>query len=403
MERYDLPDGWEWLKLPEVADLIMGQSPPGSTYNKDGNGLPFYQGKADFGYPFPIPRVYCTKPKKVAQPGDILMSVRAPVGPTNLVNNECAIGRGLSIIRPKEGMPANYLRAYFTLIEQLIAELGTGSTFTSISRSDLENLDVPVSPIPERQRIVAKIESLFEQSRTARTALTRVPVLMSQFRRAVLTSATSGRLMEEWREMHPDAPKHRSVSLREVATEFRYGTSAKSQKTGEVPVLRMGNIQDRKLDWDDLVFTSDKSEIEKYKLVSGDVLFNRTNSPELVGKTAIYKGERPAIYAGYLIKVKCSDALLPDYLNYCINSPAGRDWASQVKSDGVSQSNINAQKLANFEFDLPPIEEQTEIVQRVEKMFAQADIINQAASASLRRAEQADQSILARSFRGELG
>ena len=123
----------------------------------------------------------------------------------------------------------------------------------------------------------------------------------------------------------------------------------------------------------------------------------------MVGKTAVYKGERPAIYAGYLIKVKCSDVLLPDYLNYCLNSPAGRDWASQVKSDGVSQSNINAQKLADFEFDLPPIEEQTEIVQRVEKMFAQADIIEQAASVSLRRAEQVDQSILARAFRGELG
>lgn len=94
-----------------------------------------------------------------------------------------------------------------------------------------------------------------------------------------------------------------------------YGSSAKSDKEGKIPVLRMGNIQNGKIDWSDLVYSSNDDEIKKYTLEKNDVLFNRTNSPELVGKTAIYKGEQKAIYAGYLIKMRCSTHLNPDFLN----------------------------------------------------------------------------------------
>ena len=90
-------------------------------------------------------------------------------------------------------------------------------------------------------------------------------------------------------------------ALKEIIDGVEYGSATKSQKQGRVPVLRMGNIQNGKFDWDDLVYTSDEEEIQKYLLKKDDVLFNRTNSPEWVGKTAIYKGERPAIFAGYLI------------------------------------------------------------------------------------------------------
>ena len=417
MERYELPDDWEWSTLGESCD-VNHRDPTLKKISNDTlvSFVPMAAVNAEQGIiANPIDRPF-SEVRKGFTPfsnGDVIFAKITP----SMENGKAAIASELTngfgfgstefhVMRPKDSVVADWI--FHFIRQQSFRDEAKGS-FTGtagqlrVPEKFILNTDIPLAPVPEQQRIISKIKSLFEQSRTARTALRRVPVLMSQFRRAVLASATSGRLTEEWREMHPDAPEHRSVSLREVATEFRYGTSAKSQKTGEVPVLRMGNIQDKKLDWNDLVFTSDKNEIEKYKLTTGDVLFNRTNSPELVGKTAIYKGERPAIYAGYLIKVKCSDALLPDYLNYCLNSPAGRDWASQVKSDGVSQSNLNAQKLANFEFDLPPIEEQVEIVSRVEKLFTQADIIEQAASVSLRRAEQVDQSILARAFRGELG
>jgi type I restriction enzyme S subunit len=156
------------------------------------------------------------------------------------------------------------------------------------------------------------------------------------------------------------------------------------------------------LDWSDLVFTSDAAEIAKYSLESGDVLFNRTNSPALVGKTALYRGERQAIYAGYLIRVRCASNLLPEFLTYCLNSPDGRDYCWRVKTDGVSQSNINAKKLAAFSFDLPSIEEQAEIVRRIEAAFARIDRMAAEAGRAAALLDRLEQATLAKAFRGEL-
>lgn len=439
IERYELPDGWEWLKLPNVADIIMGQSPPGSTYNKDGNGLPFYQGKADFGNPFPTPRVYCTIPKKVAQPGDILMSVRAPVGPTNLVNQECAIGRGLSIIRPKEGMPANYLRTYFTLIEQFIAELGTGSTFTSISRSDLEGLDIPVSPLSERQHIVSKIESLFEQSRTARTALTRVPVLMSQFRRAVLASAFRGELVE------PDPNDESSASLFERVREARIQSgykksiepldtsdlpelpegwmwatieqigdvsggltknSKRSALSAKLPYLRVANVYFNRLELNDVQDIGiQESELARTLLKKGDLLVVEGNgSIEQIGRVAVWDGSiEPCVHQNHIIKVRFSPTDISRYILFWLLSTKGRDQIMKVTSSTSGLYTLSLSKVSKLLIPLAPLAMQSRIVTKIEAMFAQADIVEQAASVSLRRAEQVDQSILARAFRGELG
>lgn len=140
----------------------------------------------------------------------------------------------------------------------------------------------------------------------------------------------------------------RFVALGKLAT-FNYGTATKSHPQGRMPVLRMGNLQNGEIDWSALAFTSDSNEIQKFKLAPMTVLFNRTNSPELVGKAAIYRGSRPAIFAGYLIRINHEQELHPEYLNYCLGSFDARAWCRAVKTDGVSQSNINAQKLAQYE------------------------------------------------------
>ncbi|MFN9922494.1 MAG: restriction endonuclease subunit S, partial [Cyanobacteriota bacterium] len=206
----------------------------------------------------------------------------------------------------------------------------------------------------------------------------------------------------EWREERGEEFDWLDVKLGEHAESMNYGTSAKSQSDGEVPVLRMGNLQGGSLDWTDLVYTSDLAEIAKYILDEGDVLFNRTNSPELVGKTAIYRGERPAIYAGYLIRVRCLPSLDPEFLNLSLNSPAARDYCWRVKSDGVSQSNINAKKLAAYLFLLPPRHEQQEIVRRTQELFSLADQLEARLTAARRIVERLTPALLAKAFRGEL-
>lgn len=148
-----------------------------------------------------------------------------------------------------------------------------------------------------------------------------------------------------------------------LINQIEYGSSAKSSSRGRVPVLRMGNLQDGQIDWGDLVYTNNDYEISKYELNDGDVLFNRTNSIDLVGKTALYKGIKKAIFAGYLIRIKvdpqCLDAR---YLNYFLNTPTARKYGLSVVSVGVSQANINGQKLKSYPIPYPAhVEEQVSI------------------------------------------
>mgnify|MGYP005871280621 CR=1 FL=1 len=134
-EEETTPIGWVPATIHEVADTIFGQSPPSSSYNKEGNGLPFFQGKAEFGAKHPIARSWCTEPTREAEAGDILLSVRAPVGPTNVADRHCAIGRGLAAIRPF--IDTEYVRFWFLRSEQVLAAKGTGTTFSAISKGVL--------------------------------------------------------------------------------------------------------------------------------------------------------------------------------------------------------------------------------------------------------------------------
>ena len=182
-----------------------------------------------------------------------------------------------------------------------------------------------------------------------------------------------------------------------------YGTAAKSATTGRVPVLRMGNIQNAKFDWADLVYTSDDNEIAEYLLHDGDVLFNRTNSPELVGKTAIYRGERPAVFAGYLIRVNHIRTVVNgQYLNLFLNSHVARQYGNNVKTDGVNQSNINGAKLSNYPFPYCSIEEQHEIAGILEKTFSLLDETEANIVQELQKADALRQSILKKAFTGQL-
>jgi type I restriction enzyme, S subunit len=193
------------------------------------------------------------------------------------------------------------------------------------------------------------------------------------------------------------------VKIGDLTTGVEYGSAAKSKKEGKVPVLRMGNIQNCIFDWSDLVFSDDEEEIEKYILKKGDVLFNRTNSPELVGKTAIYQGERPAIFAGYLIRLNQINKLVSSkYLNYFLNSITAKKHGNDVKTDGVNQSNINGEKLSNYPFPYTSLEEQEQIVEEIESRLSICDQLEATIIENLQQSEALRQSILKQAFEGKL-
>lgn len=193
------------------------------------------------------------------------------------------------------------------------------------------------------------------------------------------------------------------IRISDTVSRVEYGTSQKSEDSGKVPVLRMGNMQDGKFVWDDLVYSNDPKEIDKYLLKPGDVLFNRTNSPELVGKTALYKGKRKAIFAGYLIRLNQIDTIIDArYLTYYLNSYEAQNYGNKVKTDGVNQSNINGTKLSGYPLPYTSLREQKKIADTIDSRLSIVEQTQKTIQHELQKAKALRQSILKRAFEGRL-
>lgn len=409
--RWDIPATWAWATAGEIARIVGGGTPSSKVDDNFSEvGIPWITPADLTGYR----ESYISRGRRdlsekgfsgsgaqVIPAGGVLFSSRAPIGYCVIASNDITTNQGFKSLVLRAGIVPEYIRHYLIGSKDYAESKASGTTFMELSGARVAELAVPIAPLEEQRRIAAKIDGLTAHTASARTDLARVPLLMARYKQRLLALAFSGELTASWRRAN-SLSEPVEVELLEVAKGFSYGSSAKSSPAGKIPVLRMGNIQNGKLDWTNLVFTSDKAEIAKYSLLAGDVLFNRTNSPELVGKTALYKGEQPAIYAGYLIRIQCTDRLLPEFLAYCLNGPAAREYCWQVKTDGVSQSNINAKKIAAFRFLLPGREEQAEIVRRIDSAFnwldrVAADYVN---AANL--LPKLDAAILAKAFRGGL-
>lgn len=184
-----IPQTWGLAKLNEITLINMGQSPDSVDVSEIlGYGLPFYQGKAEFGELYPSPKKWCNKPKKIAIKDDILISVRAPVGPTNLCLEESCIGRGIAAISPMRGVDKSFLLYVLRGLEKNIAALGVGSTFAAISLKDIQGIPVPVPSLEEQESIVTKINQLL--------ALCDKLELLQQERRALCTKTREITLAE---------------------------------------------------------------------------------------------------------------------------------------------------------------------------------------------------------------
>ncbi len=157
------PTPWvqKYLSDSSVAQVIMGQSPNSSTFNNEKNGLPFYQGKTDFGRVSPTPRVWCSKPVKIAEADDILLSVRAPVGVVNMCTEKSCIGRGLCAIRAKETVLPKFLYYFFVFYEPILKTRGSGAVFDAITKTFVDKIKVPIPPtLAEQQEIVQVLDTM---------------------------------------------------------------------------------------------------------------------------------------------------------------------------------------------------------------------------------------------------
>lgn len=164
-ELGEIPKGWDCSTLGKHFNVVMGQSPKGDTYNEDGNGMLFFQGRRDFGFRYPGPRVYTTEPKRIAKAGDTLISVRAPVGDRNMAHQDCCLGRGVAGIRHKSGS-RSFTYAFIGHIENNLSDNGSdGTVFSSINKNELHRIGF-ISPtadlITNYELITAYIDDLIE-------------------------------------------------------------------------------------------------------------------------------------------------------------------------------------------------------------------------------------------------
>lgn len=399
MKDRKLPEGWKWVKLGKACDVIAGQSPPGETYRKSPDGLPFFQGKADFGLRHPIARTWCASPVKIAHPNDILISVRAPVGPTNVADVKSCIGRGLAAIRCGSLSDFDYILWTLKFYESHLARLGSGSTFPAINRSDLENLEIPLPPLPEQKRIAAILTeqmAAVEKARAAAEAqFVAAKALPGAYSRKVFPQPGQD-LQEGWKW----------VKLIDLCTRSgQYGTSRKSNAQGAgLPVLGMYHIHEGQIRWAK-VATIDLPENERkqYLLKAGDLLFNRTNSAELVGKTAVYDRVDDAVFASYLIRFHIDSSLADShYVSAYINSSTARLFIEKNMARAIGQVNISASTMHGCPIPIPPLPEQKHIAGILNEQKTETEKLRKAIEDQLKEINALPSALLCKAFNGEL-
>ena len=301
-----------------------------------------------------------------------------------------AFGGFMGMLTPMNGLLPRYLFHLMTSedYKDFIGALSDGANINNLTFDKLRRFPVP--PLAEQQRIVGLLDEAFEGLATAKANAEK----NLQNARALFESHLQSVLRNK---------KWKWKTLGDLCDDVEYGSSAKSKADGGVPVLRMGNIQDGRLDWENLVYTDDKAEIKKYLLKHNDVLFNRTNSPELVGKTAIYKSEMPAIFAGYLIRIHRKEELLDaDYLTYFLNSQIAFDYGKTVVISSVNQANINGTKLKSYPIPAPSLTEQKAIVVKLNALSEETQRLARLYERKLAALEALKKSLLHQAFTGKL-
>lgn len=391
---YKLPENWCWTYFKSISIIQTGKKD--ANYGSDEGKYPFFTCAAEpircHGYSFD-----CRA---------ILLAGNGDINNISRYNGKFEAYQRTYVVKIAEPLCFDYIFYWF---KYRWFDFNKGKMFGTaipyIRLGNLQEFPTPIPPLVEQQRIVDRIESLFAKLDESKEKAQAVVDSFETRKAAILHKAFTGELTAKWREEHGvgmDSWGKKSVG--ELCISLKYGTAKKSDASGNVVVLRMGNLQQGEIDWSDLAYSNDPDDIEKYKLFPGDVLFNRTNSAALVGKTAIYRGEHPAIYAGYLIKLDYDhDKIIGDYLNYALNTLDAKKYCNSVKTDGVNQSNVNAKKIGAYSFNVPSIPEQEKIVSVIQKLLLKEQQSKEAAEAVLDQIDLMKKSILARAFRGELG
>lgn len=409
---YEIPQNWCWVKHNGVLDISGGSQPAKSYFISEPTEgyIKLYQTR-DYGdnpVPVYIPEKYATK---TTVEGDILLAryggslgkvFRAHEGAYNV-----ALAKVIKLY--PDLIDDEYLyKYYFTQFYQdFCVKASKGrSAQAGFNRDDMNNIPFPLPPLAEQRRIVEQIESLFskldEANEKAQEVIDRIETNIE----AILYSAFSGKLTQYWRKENGVDYNWEKSTLSKIVSGLKYGSSEKSDYNNNgTPVLRIPNIGEGVIDFSDLKYMQGELENSSHEVFENDILIIRSNgSRDLVGKCAIVPTlERRFAYASFLIRIKASDKVLPNYLVRYINSSMARGqlFAKAKSSSGIH--NINSKELGSIRIDVPTIEEQTEILRIIEPLIKKELDVKDITSHMIENIAELKKSILAKAFRGELG
>jgi type I restriction enzyme, S subunit len=386
----NIPFDWGITKLKFISEIVMGQSPASEDCNMEGAGFPFLQGNAEFTDKYPVPKSFCENPNKITEIGDILLSVRAPVGAMNISNERYAIGRGLCAIRSNISMDFLWYAVSVSKME-LYSKL-KGSTFEAVTTEDVKNMAIVVPSSVELQNKISKYLDLKLESIDSLIKEQEILIkLLEEKRQSMITEAvTKGlnpnvKMKESGVEWIGDIPEHwKSMSLTHVSkitrlAGYEYTAYWEPIEDGEIIALRGQNIGFNSINLqgnEERISTKLSQRLIRSKLFIGDVVFPCVGS---IGKAAtIYENDKFHINQN-IAKLTPKLNMLSDYLTYFLNS---RIIYHQIITYNTSemQPSILVGNLRKFKIMVPPIEEQKNIVsylkEQLENLFKLQKEIN---------------------------
>jgi len=404
--KYKLPAGWVEEKLGKVTLVSMGQSPASSSYNTHGVGLPFYQGKTDFGEFYPTVTKYCSEPIKIADKDDILISVRAPIGPTNLTKEKSSIGRGLASIKTFNGVPSKFILYQLRALENNLVKLGTGTTFQAVSKSILEHFIIKVAPLKEQERIVSRIEELFSELNHSEVVLKKAQMQLKVYKQVLLKSAFDGNLTKSWREIYKDEnykwlkSKIEDIGVVKGGKRLPKGGRYSNIKT-KFPYLRVSDFTKYSVNQYDLKYIDieTRKKIENYTISKDDVYISIAGTIGLTG--IVPENLDNSNLTENAAKIVVNSNVNNKFLAYALNAP---DLQSQIieKTKATSQPKLSLYSIRSLQTFIPALDEQYRIVQILDSRFTLIENLDISINAGIKKIEVFRQTILKKAFEGKL-
>lgn len=406
-----LPKNWVETDLDNVIQRMSNGSALQQFEEPFENSFPISRIETIWNETIDLNRVKYVKPteadieKYSFFKGDVLFShinSDKHLGKTAVFNLDSILIHGINLLllrsKPQfNGYLLNYFLRYCRLTGKFIEVAQRSVNQSSINQKKLNTFKIPLPPVPEQQRIVAKLDMLFTQLETIKTSMANIPLLLNDFRKQLITQAVTGKLTN---------CVVKEKRLGDFLTDVKYGTSMKSEyEIDGTPIFRIPNINDGEINDIDLKYSilNDK-EYNQLKLVEGDVLIIRSNgSISLVGRSAIIREKHIGYaYAGYLIRLRCGEELNPEFLNYSLESDFLRTQIVSTSHSSSGVNNINSQEIKDLKLYWTLPKEQKKIVSLVENLLAKANAIEQQYKSLKEKIDTLPQALLHKAFKGEL-